>query len=74
MAVVDVDGSYTYLKHKKLTESGVCIAPLLPPTCAPLSGWQEITETNVKEIAEKMPRVTSGMCHEPKFCDCSYML
>ena len=69
MAVVDVDGSYTYLKHKKLADSGVSIAPLEQPTCAPLSGWQGITEANVREIAEKMPRVTSGklMCCESKF-------
>ena len=46
----------------KLTDSGVNIAPLEQPTCAPLSGWQGITEANVKEIAEKMPRVTSAMC------------
>ena len=49
-----------YLKHKKLTDSGVGVAPLEQPTCAPLSRWQGITEANVKEIAEKMPRVTSG--------------
>ena len=60
VAVVDVDGSYTYLKHKKLTDSGAGVAPLEQPTCAPLSGWQGITEANVTEIAEKMPRVTSG--------------
>ena len=48
------------MKHKKLTDSGVSIAPLEQPTCAPLSGWQGITESNVRVMAEKMPRVTSG--------------
>ena len=64
-AIVDVDGSYTYLKHKKLTDSGACIAPIQQPTCAPLSGWQVINEANVREMAEKVPRVTSGTC----FCN-----
>lgn len=70
VAVVDVDGSYTYLylKHKKLTDSGVGVAPLEQSTCAPLPGWKGITEVNVKEIAEKMPRVTSG-----KFLCCESM-
>ena len=60
LAVIDVDGSFTYQKHQKLVDSDVDVIPLEQPTCAPLSGWQEITESNVREIAEKMPRVTSG--------------
>ena len=70
VAVVDVDGSYIYLKHKKLTDSGVSIAPLEQPTCAPFSGCQGITASNVRVMAEKMPRVTSGKL---KCCE-SYVL
>ena len=57
---MDIDSSYTYLKHKELTDYGVGAAPLEQPTCAPLSGWQGITKANVnKETAKRMPQVTS---------------
>ena len=69
-AIVDVDGSYTYLKHKKLTDSGACVAPIQQPTSAPLSGWWVINEANVREMAEKIPRVTSGKC----FCNVKILI
>ena len=58
--IVDVDGSYLFRKHKHLKESGLNVAPLeLPP--APLRGWGSVSEGNVNEVAEKMPKVTAGM-------------
>ena len=75
-AVIDVDGSYTYLKHKKLSDSGVSIVPLEQPTCALLSGWQGITEANVREIAERclVLALVSLCVVSLNFGICSYML
>ena len=57
--VVDIDGSYLYKKHQRLAATGVNVAPLALPS-PPLSGWGSVTETNVKMLANNVPRVTSG--------------
>ena len=57
--VVDIDGSYLYKKHQHLAATGVNVAPLALPS-PPLSGWESVTETNVKMLANNVPRVTSG--------------
>ena len=60
MQVIDVDGSYLQRKHKQMADAGMNVAPLDAPTATPLSGWEVMTEANVKDIAKKLPRVTSG--------------
>ncbi len=57
--VVDVDGSFLYKKHQRLTATGVSVAPLDLPS-QPLSGWESVTEANVKTLAKSVPKVTSG--------------
>ena len=46
LPIVDVDGSYLYRKQQLLKQSGVCIAPLPPPS-PPLSGWEVVSESNI---------------------------
>ena len=59
-AIVDVDGSYLYKKHKSLLEAGEEIAPHDPPL-QPKFGWSAINEQNYTTMAKKIPPVTSGM-------------
>ncbi len=61
-AIVDVDGSFLYKKHKRLEDSGLLLAPIEPPS-APLSGWEAITEANASTMAQKLPCVTVGMVY-----------
>ena len=57
--MVDVDGSYMFLKHQRVAESGVNVAPLgIPPP--PISGWDSVTEENFRSLSGDIPRVTSG--------------
>lgn len=56
--VIDVDGSYLYNKSKQLEESGITVAFDIPS--APISGWEAITEANAKDMATRLPIVTSG--------------
>ena len=58
--VIDVDSTYLYKKHQRLALSGANVAPLTHPI-PPLSGWESVTETNVKVLAKEVPRVTSGI-------------
>jgi len=60
LPVVDVDGSYLERKYKQMMDAGVTVAPLGAPTGTPLAGWEIMTEANVKDLAKKLPRVTSG--------------
>ena len=53
-AVVDVDGSYLYKKHRTLTEAGHTLAPLSPPAPPP-SGWVTITEENHLQVSLDLP-------------------
>ena len=58
--IVDVGGSYLWLKQQQLNESGfvaenVDLLPSPPP-----SGWVTIIEANYKELAKDLPTVTSG--------------
>ena len=57
-AIVDVDGSYLYKKRLRLEASGFVLAPMTPPTSAPLSGWDVVTEANGYDNG---PEAT--MCH-----------
>ena len=43
-----------------MADAGMNVAPLDAPTATPLAGWEVMTEANVKYIAKKLPRVTSG--------------
>ena len=61
--IVDVDGSYLYKKHLRLEASGFVLAPMTPPTSAPLSGWDVVTEANATTMAQKLPCVTVGMVY-----------
>ena len=57
--VIDVDGSYLYRNQKQLQASGVNVAPLdVPPPL--LTCWESVSEGNVKLLADKIPRVTTG--------------
>ena len=58
---MDVDESYLHKKRLRLEESGLVMAPMLPPKSAPLSGWEVVTEANIETIAQKLPYVTFGM-------------
>ena len=58
-AIVDVDGSYLYKKHKSLTEAGHRLAPLTPPAPPP-SGWVTISSENYQAVAPNLPTVTAG--------------
>ena len=61
LQIVDVDGLYLYRKQQSLIQSsGIKVAPMDPPD-PPLSRWKEVTDSNVKIIAPKVPLVTSGM-------------
>ena len=59
LPIVDVDGSYLYRKQQTITQSGIAVAPLPPPS-PPLSGWEVVTNGNVQTMASKIPVVTSG--------------
>ena len=61
-AIMDVDGSYLYQKHRRLEASGLLLAPVDPPS-APLSGWEAVTEANASTMAQKLPCVTMGMVY-----------
>lgn len=50
---LDVDGSYV---HQQM---GIAASDPDPPTL-PLTGWEQVLETNYKEMAEKVPKVTHG--------------
>lgn len=57
--VVDVDGSYVYRKYQNMVSSGITVSdPGVP--AIPLTGWEQITELNYKEMAKKIPKVTHG--------------
>ena len=60
MQVTDVDGSYLQRKHKQMADAGMTVAPLGAPSTTPLAGWEVMTEASVKDIAKKLPRVTSS--------------
>ena len=59
LPLVDVDGSYLYRKQQTITQSGIAVAPLPPPS-PPLSGWEVVTDGNVQTMASKIPVVASG--------------
>ena len=57
--VIDVDGMYLYKMHPRVAVKDANVAPLTLPI-PPLSGWESVTESNLKALAKKVPRVTSG--------------
>ena len=57
--VIDVDGTYLYKKHQRFALKDANVALLTLPI-PPLSGWESVTESNVKALAKKVPRVKSG--------------
>ena len=57
LTIVDVDGSYLHRKQQHLLESGIRVAPLVPPS-PPLTGCEVVTEDNIQTIAQKVPLVT----------------
>ena len=58
--MVDVDGSYLERKHKQMIDAGMTVTPIGAPAGTPLAGWEVMNEANVKNLAKKLPRVTSG--------------
>ena len=60
---MDVDGSYVYRKYQQMVSSGIAASDPGPPPL-PLTGWEQILETNYKDMAKKIPKVTHGefMC------------
>ena len=58
--MIDVDGSYLYRKRERLIADGIPVAPLGLPN-VPLCGWKSVNKGNYKEIATKIPCVTSGL-------------
>ncbi len=58
--IIDVDGSYLYRKHHRLSKEGIGVAPLDVPS-PPLTGRETVTESSVGSLAPKVPRVTSGV-------------
>ena len=57
---MDVDGSYLERKHKQMIDAGMTVTPIGAPAGTPLAGWEVMTEANVKNLAKKLPQVTSG--------------
>ena len=49
-----------YRKQQGLIESGMSVVPLDAPS-PPLSGWEAVTDDNIKTIAPRIPIVTSGV-------------
>ena len=43
-----------------MMDAGITVVPLGAPTGTPLAGWEVMTEANLKNVANKLPRVTSG--------------
>jgi hypothetical protein len=43
-----------------MADAGMTVAPLGAPSTTPLAGWEVMTEASVKDIAKKLPRVTSS--------------
>ena len=58
--IVDVDGSYLYLKQQKLVSSGVSVAPVSHST-SPILGWETVNAANYKEYSSKILIVTQGL-------------
>lgn len=57
--VVDVDGSYLHRKYQNMVSRGITASD--PGVQAmPLTGWEQITEGNYKEMTKKIPKVTHG--------------
>ena len=59
MQVCDVDGSYLYRKQQRAIEAGVLVSPMDIPD-PPISGWEQLTSENHKEISSKVPSVMPG--------------
>ena len=57
--IVDVDGSYLYLKQQKFINSGVSVTPVSHPP-SPILGWETVNAENYKEYGTKIPIVTQG--------------
>ena len=57
VCIVDVDGSYLYRKQQQLNFQQ--LSDLHVP-CVPLSGWETVTDTNMKDKCVHIPRVTPG--------------
>ena len=58
--VVDIDGSYLQREHTSTSSSGLTCAPLPLPDEPPL-GWNDVTEENREEMAERIPAVFSTL-------------
>ena len=56
---MDVDGSYTHRKYLSLREAGEQVLLLTDPP-PPLAGWKQVTEGTYKDLAGRIPQVTSG--------------
>ena len=60
--VVNIDGSYLHRKYQNLVSSGITASdPGVP--AMPLTGWEQITEGNYKEMAKRIPKVTHARTH-----------
>ena len=59
--VVDVDGSYLYLKQQKLISDGISVVPVSHPPPPPMMGWEIVNAENYKEYGSKIPKVTQGL-------------
>ena len=56
----DVDGSYIFRKQQRAIEAGIAISPMDGPT-PPISGWEQLTTDNQKDISSKIPSVMPGI-------------
>ena len=59
LEIIDVDGSYTHRKYQQMVASGISVANPGPPA-KPLTGWEQVQESNYNEMAKKIPQVTHG--------------
>ena len=56
----DVDGSYLFRKQQRAIEGGIAVSPTGVPDL-PISGWEQLTTENHKDISSKIPLVMPGV-------------
>lgn len=56
----DVDGSYLYRKQQRAIEAGITVSPMDIPD-PPISGWEQLTTENHKDISSIIPSVMPGI-------------
>lgn len=58
--VCDVDGSYLFRQQQRAIEGSIAVSPMGVPD-PPISGWEQLTTKNHKDISSKIPLVMPGI-------------